>query len=136
MLALRSIVGISEDEMMSSVKYIIDAQRKREANSEAMQVDSPEQWIPPLEMCLSACISYNFSSVPMRLAIRKHLLDARDLVIVLGALEGWLHGGTEDQMESVFKSTARNADLPRDDHSGNSPPYPKVGRLPMFRLGS
>lgn len=126
MLALRSIVGISEDEMMSLVKCIIDTQRKRETNSEAMQVDSSELWIPPLETCLSACISYTFAPVAMRLAIRKHLSDARDLVIILGTLEGWLYGGTEDQIEIALKSTATNAKLTEGSHSSHSPPYPKV----------
>ncbi|KAL4076358.1 hypothetical protein J3A83DRAFT_4226738 [Scleroderma citrinum] len=126
MLALRSIVGISEDEMISSVKYIIGAQRKRETNLEVMQVDSSEPWMPPLEMCLSACVSYNFTPVAMRLAIRKHLTDARDLVAILQTLERWLHGGTEDQMEAVFKSTVMNTDLTMNGHSSNSPSYSKV----------
>ena len=133
MLALCSIVGISEDEMMSLVKCIIDTQRKRETNSEAMQVDSSELWIPPLETCLSACISYTFAPVAMRLAIRKHLSDARDLVIILGTLEGWLYGGTEDQMEIALQSTATNAKLTEGSHSSQSPPYPKVSGFPTWR---
>lgn len=133
MLAFRSVVGISEDEMMSLVKCIIDTQRKREMNSEAMQVDSSEPWIPPLETCLSVCISYTFTPIAMRLAIRKHLSDARDLVTILGTLDGWLYGGTEDQMETAFKSAATNAGLTVESHSGGSPPYPKVSGFPMLR---
>ncbi|KAG6331869.1 hypothetical protein ID866_7220, partial [Astraeus odoratus] len=126
MLALDSVVDIPEDELISSVKSIIDTQRKREGGQEAMQIDSSEPWIPPLETCLSACISYDFSPASMRFAIRRHLSDARDLVVILKSLDGWLYGGTEDQMDVVFKSTATNADVTVDKHAGGSPPYPKI----------
>ncbi|KAI6040445.1 hypothetical protein EDC04DRAFT_2894173 [Pisolithus marmoratus] len=126
-LSLRSVADISEDEMMSSVKFVIESHRKREnTSSDAMEVDLPESWIPPLETILSACLSYEFSPVTVRLAIRKHLSDARDLVTILGVLEGWLHGGTEDEVKLALMSTAKIVDMTTESRATTTPPYPKV----------
>ncbi|KAI6127386.1 hypothetical protein EDD16DRAFT_1702467 [Pisolithus croceorrhizus] len=126
-LSLRSVVDVSEDEMMSSLKFVIDEHRKREnKTSDAMEVDLSESWIPPLETILSACLSYDFSPVTARLSIRRHLSDARDLVTILGVLEGWLHGGTEDETKLALMSTAKIVDMTTESRSTITPPYPKV----------
>ncbi|KAI6152403.1 hypothetical protein BKA82DRAFT_4012880 [Pisolithus tinctorius] len=99
--------------MVTSLKFVIDAHRKREnKSSDAMDLDLSEPWIPPLETLLSACLSYDFSPVAVRLSIRKYLSDARDLVAILGVLEGWLHG---------VKSVAVNT----ENRTTVVPPYPK-----------
>ncbi|KAH7887398.1 hypothetical protein F5I97DRAFT_1941864 [Phlebopus sp. FC_14] len=123
MLAFSSVVDISEEEMMSLAKFIIDRQRQRES-SDAMEVDFSEPWIPPLGTYLSACVSYQFTPSAMRLAIRKHLSDAQDLVSILEVLETWIHGGTEEYMESLLKSVVTNTD--GQPSSLSSPPYNKV----------
>lgn len=126
-LSLRTVVDISEDEMMSSLRFVIDEHRKREnKTSDAMEVDSSEPWIPPLETILSACLSYDFSPVIARLSIRRHLSDARDLVPILGVLEGWLHGGTEDEIKLALMSTAKIVDMTTESRSNITPPYPKI----------
>lgn len=125
MLALRSVVDVLEDEMMSLVKFVCNLRRKKGSNPEAM-VDSAEIWIPPLETVLSTCISCDFSSAAMRLAIRKHISDERDLVMILETTESWLYGGTENDMETVLKSVATGAATTMGSPSDVSPPYHKV----------
>ncbi|KAI6135211.1 hypothetical protein EV401DRAFT_1903306 [Pisolithus croceorrhizus] len=107
-LLLRSVVDVSEDEMMSSLKF-------RTRTSDAMEVDLSESWIPPLETILSACLSYDFSPVTVH-----------DLVTILGVLEGWLHGGTEDETKLALMSTAKIVDMTTESRSTITPPYPKV----------
>ena len=121
MFALTTVTDISEDELMSSAKSLIDKQHR---NENAMDVDTSEGYVPPLWTYLSACVSYPFSAAPMRLAIRKHLPDAQDLIPVLEVLESWLQGGTEHEMEALLKSVATATKAASS--GANSPPYPKV----------
>ncbi|KIJ69813.1 hypothetical protein HYDPIDRAFT_178256 [Hydnomerulius pinastri MD-312] len=124
MLALHCVDDISEDEMISSAKFLIDRQRKRENNPDAMEVDATVGYVPPLGTYLSACVSYSSTPAAMRLAIRKYLSDAQDLVVILETLESWIHGGTEQYMEGLLKSMATNSEM---QPSGvDSPPYSKV----------
>ena len=121
MLALTTVADVSEDELMSSAKFLIDRQRR---NENAMGVDGSEGYTPPLWSYLFACVSYPFSVAPMRLAIRKHLSDAEDLVLILEILANWIQGGTEHEMEALFKSVAANTEV--TPSGADSPPYPKV----------
>lgn len=126
-LSLRTVIDVSEDEMMSSLKFVIDAHRKREnKSSDAMDLDLSEPWIPPLETLLSACLSYDFSPVAVRLSIRKYLSDARDLVAILGVLEGWLYGGIEDEMKVALMSTVKSVAVNTESRTTVVPPYPKI----------
>lgn len=127
LFALTKVTDVSEDELMASAKFLIDRQRR---NENAMEVDTSEDYVPPLWSYISACVSYPFSSTPMRLAIRKHLPDAQDLVLILEILENWVQGGTEHEMEALFKSVATNTKMA---YSGaDSPPYPKVLQSYLF----
>lgn len=120
MFALTTVADISEDELMASAKYLIDRQRRSE---NAMDVDVSEGYVPPLWSYLFACLSYPFSAAPMRLAIRKHLPDAQDLVEILEILENWIQGGTEHEMEALLKSLSTNM---KTSSKADSPPYPRV----------
>ena len=121
MLALTTVTDVSEDELMASAKFLIDKHRR---NENAMEVDASEGYVPPLWSYLFACVSYSFSSAPMRLAIRKNLPDAQDLVLILEILESWIQGGTEHEMEALLKSLAANVKM--TSNGADSPPYPKV----------
>lgn len=124
MVALNHVVDISEDEIMASAKFLTDRQRKQGSNTNGMAVDASEGYIPPLATYLSACVSYQFSFAAMRLAIRKYLSDAQDLVVILEILESWVHGGTEQYMEALLKSMATNSEM--QPIGVDSPPYDKV----------
>ncbi|KAG9317778.1 hypothetical protein JVU11DRAFT_1998 [Chiua virens] len=121
MFALTTVTDVTEDELMSSAKCLIDRQRR---NDNAMDVDTSEGYVPPLWTYLLACVSYPFSAAPMRLAIRKHLPDAQDLVPILEILESWIQGGTEHEMEALLKSLANDTTMPSS--MADSPPYPKI----------
>ncbi|KAF9236212.1 hypothetical protein BU15DRAFT_50422 [Melanogaster broomeanus] len=122
MLAVNHVADVSEDEMMASTKFLIDRQRRSEEN--AMEADASEGYVPPLWTYLSACVWYPFSPLAMRLATRKHLSDARDLVVILDLVETWIQGGTEQYMEALLKSMATNTEI---RPSGlDVPPYAKV----------
>ncbi|KAF8559460.1 hypothetical protein OG21DRAFT_737554 [Imleria badia] len=121
MFALTTVADVSEDELMASAKVLIDRQRKSE---NTMDVDASEGYAPPLWSYIFACVSYPFSAAQMRLAIRKYLPDAQDLVMILGILETWIQGGTETEVEALLKSVATNMKIPSSE--ADSPPYPKV----------
>lgn len=129
MFALTTVADISEDELMASAKFLIGRQRRSE---NAMDVDASEGYVPPIWTYLFACVSYPFSAAPLRLAIRKHLPDAQDLVVVLEILENWIQGGTEHEMEALLKSLATNTKTLSS--KADSPPYPKVFRPRLFRI--
>ena len=130
MFALTTVADISEDELMASAKYLIDRQRRSE---NAMDVDVSEGYVPPLWSYLFACLSYPFSAAPMRLAIRKHLPDAQDLVEILEILENWIQGGTEHEMEALLKSLSTNM---KTSSKADSPPYPRVFQPHLFRIAT
>ncbi|KAH7931149.1 hypothetical protein BV22DRAFT_1052884 [Leucogyrophana mollusca] len=120
--SFKHVADISEDEMISIMKSILDFQRDPAHTTE---MDRAQRWIPPLATYLFACVSYPTSSVELRLAIRKHIPNAADLVYILEALDSWLFGGTEDDIEIILKAVAANMDIgPRKQ--GLAPPYPKV----------
>lgn len=129
MFALTTVTDISEDELMASAKFLVDRQRRSE---KAMDVDASGGYVPPLWSYLFACVSYPFSATPMRLAIRKYLPDAQDLVMILEILENWIQGGTEHEMEALLKSLAINAQMPPS--RADSPPYPKVVSSRLFGI--
>lgn len=131
MLALTTVADISEDELMASAKCLVDRQRSSE---NAMDVDASEGYAPPLWSYLFACVSYPFSAAPTRLAVRKHLPDAQDLVMILEVIESWLQGGTEHEVSALLKSLATNANTPSS--KADSPPYPKVFRLRLIHTAT
>ncbi|KAH0840224.1 hypothetical protein J3R83DRAFT_1228 [Lanmaoa asiatica] len=131
MFALTTVADVSEDELMASAKFLIDRQRRSE---NVMDIDTSEGYVPPLWSYLFACVSYPFSAAPMRLAIRKYLPDAQDLVMILEILENWIQGGTEHEVEVLLKSLATNTKMPPS--RADSPPYPKVFQQHLFHIAT
>jgi len=124
MLAFNSLVDISEDDMISLAKMLIDKERKLQADPEAMDVDSTHVWTPPLSTYMLACISYPASPAALRLAIRKHLPDAQDLNPILELLDGWTIGGTQEYIRTLLKFVASNTTT--QSRGGVAPPYDKT----------
>lgn len=124
MLAFDSLVDISEDDMISLAKILVDKERKTQTDPEAMDVDGTQIWTPTISAYMLACISYPASPAALRLAIRKHLPDAQDLIPILELLDGWTVGGTEEYIRTLIKSVASNTTI--QYRSGAAPPYDKV----------
>ena len=124
MLAFDSLVDISEDDMISLAKILVDKERKTQTDPEAMDVDGTQIWTPTISAYMLACISYPASPAALRLAIRKHLPDAQDLIPILELLNGWTVGGTEEYIRNLLKSVASNTTI--QYRGGAAPPYDKV----------
>lgn len=124
MLAFNSVVDISEDEMISLAKALVDKQREPQTDPEAMDVDSNQGWTPTLSAYMLMCVSYPTSPAALRLAIRKHLPDAQDLILILELLDGWTVGGTEEYIRTLLKSVASNVAI--EYRGGAAPPYDKT----------
>lgn len=91
-LALKKVPDLLEVEIVDSLRYIITRHRQ-EKSDDAMQVDSVTPLnsdIPSLSQFLSLCVQYSCSPAALRLAIRRCLPEAEDLVCLLDVLEGWL----------------------------------------------
>ncbi|KAG1905904.1 uncharacterized protein F5891DRAFT_1274949 [Suillus fuscotomentosus] len=124
MLSFNSVVDISEDEMISLAKALIDEQREPQPDPEVMNVDSNKAWTPTLSAYMLMCVSYPTSPAALRLAIRKHLPDAQDLILILELLDGWTVGGTEEYIRTLLKSVASNTLI--EHRGGAAPPYDKT----------
>lgn len=124
MSSFNSVVDISEDEMMSLAKALVDKQQELQIDPEAMHVDSNKAWTPTLSAYMLMCVSYPTSPAALRLAIRKHLPDAQDLIPILELLNGWTIGGTEEYIRTLLKSVASNVAI--EHHGGAAPPYDKT----------
>ncbi|KAG1756596.1 uncharacterized protein EDB91DRAFT_1093491 [Suillus paluster] len=124
MLAFNSVVDISEDDMISLAKALVAKEQQSQTNPEAMDVDSTQVWTPTLSAYMLACVSYPTSSAALRLAIRKHLPDAQDLIPILELLDGWTIGGTEEYIRTLLKSVASNVAI--EHRGGAAPPYDKT----------
>lgn len=124
MLSFNSVVDISEDEMISLAKALVDKEREPQTDPEAMDVDSNKAWTPTLSAYMLMCVSYPTSPAALRLAIRKHLPDAQDLIPILELLDGWTVGGTEEYIRTLLKSVASNVAI--EHRGGAAPPYDKT----------
>ena len=134
MLAFNFLVDISEDNMISLAKVLIDKERKVQTDPEAMDVDSTQIWIPTLSAYMLACVSYPASPAALRVAIRRHIPDAQDLIPILELLDSWAVGGTEEYVRTLLKSVASNATI--QYRGGAAPPYDKVCSHQMIRESS
>ena len=73
---------------MSLLAQVV-AHHRQHSTSDAMQVDAPSV-LPALPAFLALCVNYAASPGPLRVALKKHLPDAEDIVCVLEILDGWL----------------------------------------------
>ncbi|KAK0461635.1 uncharacterized protein EV420DRAFT_1639932 [Desarmillaria tabescens] len=91
-MALKKVPDLLEVEIVDTLRYIITRHRQEKSN-DAMQVDGVTPLnadIPSLPQFLSLCVQYSCSPAALRLAIRRCLPEAEDLVCLLDVLEGWL----------------------------------------------
>jgi hypothetical protein len=85
---------LPESDMMSLLQTVISVHRQRIAasSSDAMQIDvlATQEGVLPLTEYLSLCVPYSCSPPALRLAFRKGLPQADDIVCVLEVLESWI----------------------------------------------
>ncbi|KAL6309768.1 hypothetical protein BKA93DRAFT_850203 [Sparassis latifolia] len=95
MLALRTVTDIPEDDMIALLSKVVQSHEQSvSAGEDAMQIDSVvpanTAGLPALPTYLALCVTYSTSPAALRVALRRHLSDAADLVPVLAVLDGWL----------------------------------------------
>ena len=114
---------------MSLLAQVV-AQHRRQSAPDAMQVDAPSA-IPALPGFLALCVNYAASPGPLRVALKKHLPDAEDVVCVLEILDGWLERWGAEEVQLVPEGVKKDengryvAVLP-EDKPLEIPPLDKV----------
>lgn len=96
-----------------------------------MEVDpgAATEEILPLVDYLSLCTSYNYSTPALRVALRKHLPRAEDVVCILEVLESWI---TQEEL-SVNWVESKQPAVNGNAHSPSTPSLDKA-RLDLFLL--
>ena len=120
---------------MSLLAQVV-AQHRRQSAADAMQVDAVSA-LPALPSFLALCVNYAASPGPLRVALRKHLPDAEDVVCVLEILDDWLERWGAEEVQLVLEGVTKDengayiAVLPKEKPL-EIPPLDKV-RLPTGR---
>lgn len=92
----RNVLDISEAELMETLQLIVASHRKSISAAGDMQVDAGAvSDVPSLPAFLALCIRYPTSPPALRLAIRDHLRDVDDTMVVLRVLEAWIKECTQ-----------------------------------------
>jgi hypothetical protein len=88
-----------------------------------MEVDSAttSEGTMSLVECLLLCVSYNNSTPALRVALRKHLSRAEDVVCVLEVLESWIIQG-----DSIVRWTG--SDPPAVNGADDPPSTPPLSK--------
>ncbi|EPS98734.1 hypothetical protein FOMPIDRAFT_1164819 [Fomitopsis schrenkii] len=98
-LALSTVSDLPESAVISLLAQVV-AQHRRQSASDAMQVDAPSA-LPTLPAFLTLCVNYAASPGPLRVALKKHLPHAEDVVCVLEILDGWLERWGAEKLQLV-----------------------------------
>ena len=90
-LALRSVIDIPETDVVSFLHDVISSQPKTQQDGDSMQVDVPtDTATSPVPDLLALCVTYSTSAAAMRVALRKHIREADELVVILAILVDWI----------------------------------------------
>jgi len=112
-VVLANVLDIPEADIMAILQCVIARHRQSLAaisgETGAMQIDTPTD-MPSLPAFLSCCVCYPTSPAALRLAIRKHLQDADDVICILDVLESWIAtwGTKEVRLLPPKKSISKN----------------------------
>ncbi|KAI0638487.1 hypothetical protein C8Q77DRAFT_1091361 [Trametes polyzona] len=113
-LALRHVSDLPETDIVALLSKVVAAHRQASSGDDnAMQVDASS--VPSLESFLAQVVVYPFTPALQRVAIRKHLPDAADVLPVLTTLDAW-----------IVRHTADDALLAPGTTSSELPPLDKV----------
>ncbi|KAI0677249.1 hypothetical protein C8Q78DRAFT_1088267 [Trametes maxima] len=98
-LAMRTVTDLPEADVVHLLSKVVTVRRRSSAaDDSAMQVDSVSAApsVPALATFLVQCVVYPFTPASERVAFRKHLADATDIVPVLEVLDTWVVRHTEN----------------------------------------
>ncbi|KAI0776156.1 hypothetical protein BD413DRAFT_261764 [Trametes elegans] len=114
-LALRTVTDLPEADIIAALSRLVAAHRRNASASDenAMQVDAaPASSTPTLAAFLAQCVVYPFTPALERVAFRKQLPDAADVIALLEVLDAWIVRHAEDG--SLLSETAAQtaAELP------------------------
>ncbi|KAI0331319.1 hypothetical protein GY45DRAFT_1336311 [Cubamyces sp. BRFM 1775] len=113
-LAMRTVSDLPEADIISLLSKVVAAHRRASSSGDdnAMQVDPAPASGPSLEAFLAQCVVYPFTPAAERVALRKHLSDALDIVPVLEVLDGWLTRHSAEDTLVADASSAAPSSLP------------------------
>ncbi|EIW61588.1 uncharacterized protein TRAVEDRAFT_69910 [Trametes versicolor FP-101664 SS1] len=96
-LAMRTVSDLPETDVILLLSKVAAAHRRNApADDSAMQVDATSSPTPALAAFLAQCVVYPFTPALQRVAVRKNIPDAADLLPVLQVLDGWIVQHTDD----------------------------------------
>lgn len=92
-LAMSAVIDLPESAIMSALAAVVSRHRQNAllTGPDAMEVDTPGPASPPaLPGFLALVVAYPASPGLLRVALRKHLPSAEDVVSILVVLDGWV----------------------------------------------
>lgn len=98
---------------------------------DAMQVDPAPSEVPSVHTFLAACVSYSTTQATLRIAIRQHLSEAADLVVILEILDRWITSTSSGPLKLLPTNVSKNPKgvfIPKPNQSRRTdvPPLDKV----------
>lgn len=94
---MRTVSDLPETDVILLLSKVAAAHRRNApADDSAMQVDATSSPTPALAAFLAQCVVYPFTPALQRVAVRKNIPDAADLLPVLQVLDGWIVQHTDD----------------------------------------
>ena len=114
---MRTVSDLPEADIIPLLSKVVAAHRRASASGDdnAMQVDSTPASTPALDVFLAQCVVYPYTPAAERVALRKYLSDATDIVPVLEVLDGWLTRHAAEDTLVADASSATPSSLPRLD---------------------
>ncbi|KIY50665.1 hypothetical protein FISHEDRAFT_71704 [Fistulina hepatica ATCC 64428] len=86
-----NVIDVPETELIDALCQVVVYNRP----TSGAQVDGAP-YVSPLPLFLTLCVSYPTTPAQLRLALRRRLTSAEDVVVILSVLESWIaqYGGT------------------------------------------
>lgn len=131
-LALKSVIDIPENDIISFLHDVISSQPKTQQDGDTMQIDVPtDAAISPVSDLLALCVTYPTSAAAMRVALRKHIREADELIAILAILVDWIEawcGEEEKFLPEEAKKGEHDVLIPvvEENKSDERPPLDKV----------
>ena len=109
MLAMKTVIDLSEAEVMSLLQASAAATQRRVTDESAMQIDAvADSSVPALPVVLSLCVTYVMSAPALRLAIRQNISDAAELNAILQVLKGWIDAWCNEDVQLLPTRTKKD----------------------------
>ncbi|KAH8096702.1 hypothetical protein BXZ70DRAFT_331420 [Cristinia sonorae] len=143
LLSLKNVIDIPETHLTTFLHDVIVSKSKAQDGDDSMQVDSSSAVtsLPNLQDLLALCVTYPTSAPAMRVAIRKHLREADELVTILKVLVKWTEMWCEEESKFLPAETKKDehgvlVPLIEEKGNGNIPPLDKVLTFVQILLDS